>query len=234
MYCRDGALSARQTRALLVCRLFATNGFSGSLISVVLNRALDLFQGAVSLPQPSTCCTRRRTMQFDLHLPIGEIHASEESLKSQILKAQTFATNVGSSCPRPSRLRTKAIAKGSVRFLTALTASRRTPSWRQINVWPQAFNRSDADTSHLQAFQVTEARSLPDPSKARYLAVSYCWARGSEAERQGESEPCYYIRDARAPKRVRGSRARRSIIDRAIAFAIDRDIHMIWIDQECS
>ncbi|KAL9109507.1 MAG: hypothetical protein Q9227_005842 [Pyrenula ochraceoflavens] len=184
-------------------------------------------------------------MEFDLHRSLQEVHKSDEALQRQILKVSAFGkTNNSLGIARRASWRTQSAGpkvkskgqKGSLRFLTlkASAARTRTPSWRLKKIVPPTFEEVTADASSAE-FQVTEASNLAEAYRhdLPYLAVSYCWPRGKDKERLQDPGEFYWVRDARAPGRVRRTKAPKAIIDRAVAFAKDRGIRLLWLDSEC-
>ncbi|KAL9618963.1 MAG: hypothetical protein Q9160_006357 [Pyrenula sp. 1 TL-2023] len=183
-------------------------------------------------------------MEFDLDRPLRVKHKLSETLQQQILKASSFQTKVSLGTTRrgllwrvPSTLSVRPKArrrgkKGSLRMFTVLDSSPCHPRpLRKFTL--RSLDRKAGDTSTPE-FQVTEASGSGSlQQEPKYLAVSYCWPRGSEKQRLLDSGEFYLVRDGRCPEKVRKTRAPKSIIDRAIAFAKDREFRMIWIDQEC-
>lgn len=182
-------------------------------------------------------------MEFDLDRSLRDKHRSSERLQKQILKASSFQTTVSLGTTRrgswrvPTALSARPKAKtrgkkGSLRLFTVLPPSSNAPS-RLSKFTLRSFDRKAGDAS-TSVFQVKEAYgSGALRQELKYLAVSYCWPRGAEKQRLIDSGEFYLVRDARCPGKVRKTQAPKSIIDRAIAFAKDRDFRMIWIDQEC-
>lgn len=172
-------------------------------------------------------------MEFDLHRSLSDQHGSAEALQRHILEAASFGTKISLGTRNilwrvtPSHPQTKSV-KSSIRFFIPSTPASRTPSWRLKKASSSVFDPDTAETS--TRFRVTGLNSLSGPHK--YLAVSYCWPRGAEKERLKDSNEFYWVHDERCGEK-RKTRALKSIIDRAVAFAKDRRISMIWIDQEC-
>lgn len=173
-------------------------------------------------------------MEFDLHRSLQDQHGSAETLQRQILEASKYGTNVSLGArsgfwrASPVRSLTKN-DNGSIRFFIPSTPAGRTSSWRLKRASSSVSNQDKADS--CSNFRVTKLHNLSGPH--RYLAVSYCWPRGAEKERLKNTDDCYMVRDDRCATGKRKTRALKSIIDRSVAFANDRRINMIWIDQEC-
>ncbi|KAF2099285.1 hypothetical protein NA57DRAFT_55258 [Rhizodiscina lignyota] len=184
-----------------------------------------------------------KKMQFDLHLPIEQGHntRSGKQLQRQILKVLDCATPTDASARGTWRV-FGGHRKGSLRFLTAYT--RRVMSWSSDKaVHPRNFeSRLDlANGTPAPQFQVVEADHLSGlhRDKPKYLAVSYRWPKRSRQKAPADLKSdvhCYDVWDPRANGGhggVRKNNAPKEVIDRAIKFAKDRRIQLVWIDQEC-
>lgn len=67
---------------------------------------------------------------------------------------------------------------------------------------------------------------------SHYVAVSYCWpqAKYDEKGKEVPYEGSYTVTRNNDTKR---NRAPDEVIDRSVAFALENDVRLIWIDQDC-
>ena len=98
----------------------------------------------------------------------------------------------------------------------------------QIPLFP---NRGRATKFRIRRLKPKDTSPLDLPKRCtHYMAVSYCW---SSAQRSGESnaggEKYQVLEEDMTTKR--SIRAPMDVIDRAVSFAAQNGIRMIWIDQ---
>ena len=97
----------------------------------------------------------------------------------------------------------------------------------QIPLFPTRYR---ASKFRIRRLKPKDTRPSRLGNCTHYLAVSYCW---SNAQRSGESNPGsekYQVLEEDM-RTVRPIRAPMDVIDRAVDFAAQNGIRMIWIDQ---
>ena len=77
-----------------------------------------------------------------------------------------------------------------------------------------------------KGFNITSRQNDELAGCNHYLAVSYCWEKGTKT-------PAEYSVCTSDNKGTRANEAPTTILTRAIRFAAEHDIRLIWIDQEC-
>ena len=106
------------------------------------------------------------------------------------------------------------------------TITPRSQSWlgkMRFLVLEQAYSDSMAMTLNIKGRPV-----LHDPSQ--YVAISYCWSRGAEwFDRYQRPD----VKVLQVDGQTRTSSAPSDVLYRTFAYAKDRNVNAIWIDQEC-
>lgn len=198
-----------------------------------------------------------KTMLDDLNIPIGAIRPCGKSLKEQILDIQRFRSRRDEAHVWAAKLRflkvgsnggIPAVGDTSSPNISEDSASKETVDQGRASLGSiDGENDSSADSVSKSS---TEEPCLCDliPSFQKgyeypsleltsadllagcrhYVAVSYCWS--TSEERQAETGKTYTIETAQGP---RANKAPSSILDRAIAYAAEYGLGLIWIDQEC-
>jgi hypothetical protein len=163
----------------------------------------------------------------------SEIYPNGSDFKAHILEIQKFAT------PRESSLQWAQ----NLRFLTPFEQanSDRDADWsddeglscHRCRDYPY-FNSPNPQQPTVTALRLTQ------PGEVRgcdhYIAVSYCWRQPKSqnvSDTPDDRAYTIYTRITDTTKDSRPSRAPKTILDRAIAYASFYGIRFIWIDQEC-
>jgi hypothetical protein len=76
----------------------------------------------------------------------------------------------------------------------------------------------------VTVLHLTEKHEYPDTRN--YVCISYCWGSRSTHADNSNYQICSF-------GGIRANRAPSEILRRAIAYAISRNVPLIWIDQEC-
>ncbi|KAI9878596.1 MAG: hypothetical protein M1830_000456 [Pleopsidium flavum] len=163
-------------------------------------------------------------MLLDTHLTWAEIHPSGEDMKRQMLDVYTHRIGRNSLRDQTIRRRYLAPAEG---FATAC----RIFSWSNKHSCPTCkFHRPFPRNSSLRRLRLTDSAEFEECRE--YVAVSYCWGQqgGSRDPAAGglDATP-YLVQTKQAVREARNP----SVLEKAIKYAADHDVGLIWIDQDC-
>ena len=196
-------------------------------------------------------------MLDDLNIPIGAIRPYGKSLKEQILDIQRFRSRRYEAHVWAAKLRflkvgsnggIPAVGDTSSPNISEDSANQETVDQGRASLGSvDGENDSSADSVSKSSTEEPCLCDLIPPFQKgyeypsleltsadllagcrHYVAVSYCWS--TSEERQAETGKTYTIETAQGP---RANKAPSAILDRAIAYAAEYGLGLIWIDQEC-
>ena len=163
----------------------------------------------------------------------SEIYPNGSDFKAHILEIQKFAT------PRESSLQWAQ----NLRFLTPFEQanSDRDADWsddeglscHRCLDYPY-FNSPNPQQPTVTALRLTQPGEVKGCD--HYIAVSYCWRQPKTqnvSDTPDDQAYTVYTKITDTTRDSRPSRAPKTILDRAIAYASFYGIRFIWIDQEC-
>lgn len=160
----------------------------------------------------------------DTHQPFNSIFSTPEEMRQQMIDVAGYSSTRSRAKEWFNNMRVLVIEDSVER--TAFSTHSLPPD---TDDFPKDLLLGASTAASVRSLKLQDRQTLTNPSA--YVAVSYCWSREYVdwfAKRDSAS-----IQTVMENSDIKSSRTPPDVLHRAIAFALNRHLSAVWIDQEC-